>query len=353
MIGAGTNPFYKAKSGSFPRPFHVAFVVLGIPHFKMRDFQSPWHLSLTGQTMHSDSMPMNDNPANLRQQAHDIASKAKSARSAWSELKTWASGKGPLAMKSAADEFMATHARSPEAAIIIPEVLQSASFGMSPMERQGLLTGRPSPMLGRPSPTQFNPMASREMFSLSNFFKPKQNEAMPRLGAVIPVDAQRDPVYLKDAQFRMRGSADVTLPKPSLGPARPPQKSFDASKSPDSLHMGAQGGSGGEILHNLVQNMRTHGRDDFTLSHSMPMRDASAMKALLAPAPKTAKPKAAKPKAKKRTVKPKRAKKVVKQARKPAKKAKTKKTTKRPLVRKARPIKSRRPVKRAKKRSRR
>ncbi len=269
-------------------------------------------------------MPMTDNPANMRQQARGIASN-KSARAAWSELKSWASGKGPIAMKSAADEFIAIHGRSPEAAILLPEVLHSASWGMSPMERHGMLAGhRPSPMLGRPSPTQFNPREPKEMLPLSILFRPKQKDDAPRLGAMIPLDSQHDPVYLKDAQFRMRGSADLTLPKPFPGPQ---QKSFDPAKSPDSFHMGAQASSGGELLRNLVHNMRTHGRDDFTRSHSMPMRDAPLAKTLAskpipaqAPKPKAAKPKTAKPKAAKaRKIKSKSKKRVVRKA-KPARK---------------------------------
>ncbi|NYZ74431.1 hypothetical protein H0O00_04775 [Candidatus Micrarchaeota archaeon] len=307
-------------------------------------------------------MPMNDNPANLRQQARAIASKAKSATSAWSELKTWATGKGPLAMKSAAEEFMAVHGRSPEAAILLPEAMHSASWGMSPAQRQDLLIGqRPSSMLDRSSPTQFNPREPKEMLPLSIFFRPKQKASGPMLGAIIPLDSQHDPVYLKDAQFRMRGAAEVALPKPSLGQAHPTQKSFDASRSPDSFHMGVQGSSGGEVLRSLVERMRSHGRDDFTISHSMPMRDAPEAKSFLhgPDTAKTAKTRTSKPKSKKRAVK---AVRKAKQTRKTAKKAaKTRKSVQRAFAkkttRKARATKARsrskRLVKRAKRKSRR
>ncbi|MDD5172482.1 MAG: hypothetical protein PHF60_05620 [Candidatus ainarchaeum sp.] len=286
-------------------------------------------------------MSMTDNPANLRQQARTIAS-SKPARAAWSELKSWAAGKGPIAMKSAADEFIAIHGRSPEAAILLPEVMQSAAWGMPPMERPGMLAGqRPSPMLGRTSPTQFNPREPKEMLPLSLFFRPKQNSA-PQLGAVIPVDAQHDMVYLKDAQFRMRGAAGASLPKPMLSQAS--QKSFDASKSPDSFHMGAQGSQGGEILRNLVQRMRTHGKDDFTQSHSISIRDLPAPKArALIAAPKTAK-------TRKRILKTTSAKKKAKPA-KATRKVSARKPARRPArkapIRKPARIKAKRAVKKA------
>jgi hypothetical protein len=257
-------------------------------------------------------------------------------------------------MKSAADEFMAIHGRSPEAVILLPEVLQSASWGMSPMERQGLLAGqRPSLMLGRPSPNQLNPTAPKEMPSLSLFFRPKQKDGAPQLGAVVPVDAQHDPVYLKEAQFRMRGAAGATLAKPT--PSQAQQKSFDASKSPDSFHMDAQSSQGSEVLRNLVQTMRTHGKEDMSRSYSMSIRDLPAPKAI------AQKITVQKTKAKKRMLKTKSAKKKAKPAKKPAKtlarkalsrtavtRTLAKKPTKRPLAVKAR-LRSKRPVNKSRK----
>ena len=288
-------------------------------------------------------MSMTDNPANLRQQARTIASGTKSARAAWSELKSWAAGKGPLAMKRAAEEFLTIHSRSPESAVLMPEVMHSAAWGMSPTQRHEMVAGqRFSPALGRPSP-QIQPRSATEMLPLTMFFRPKQKNSAVQLGTVIPLDSSVDPVYLKDAEFRARGTSMTVLPKPVLSQAG--QKPFDPSRSPDSFGRGVEAGEGSQLMKNLIQRMRAHGREEFTSSHSISIHDLPAPKPS---APKVA-PAVARPKARRSTKARKRVFKLVKKAKPSKTRAKTKnpkrKTTKTlARLRTVRAAKTKRPV---------
>src|SRR5574337_1170726 len=79
---------------------------------------------------------MQNTPLDLASQARQIARSGMPARAAWGELKSWASDKGPMALRSAAMEFISVYGRNPEAALLMPEVMRSSSGFMPFPTRQ-------------------------------------------------------------------------------------------------------------------------------------------------------------------------------------------------------------------------
>ncbi len=206
-----------------------------------------------------------------RRQARAIAAGGKGARQAWTELRQWANGKGPVAMKSAMMEFMGAYGGTPEATLIMPEILRGAAV-LSPMERGELIR------LGKP-PAEFSsyprlgskPALGQGRPALSLSFQPNTRTNAPRPGVLAPFVPSSDHAYLRDMPVRMRERLEASRPTSLEASAILPQHlrnekidikpvHFDSSRSPDAF-VGAQKGE--NLVRNLIHQVRSHGRGDY------------------------------------------------------------------------------------------
>ncbi|HSB46586.1 MAG TPA: hypothetical protein VLD37_01125 [Candidatus Bilamarchaeum sp.] len=220
-----------------------------------------------------------DTPGDLALQARQIARSGMPARAAWGELKSWASDKGPVALRSAAMEFISVYGRNPEAQLLMPEVMRSSS-GFSPLpHRQSVFDFR--------APLKPELKAARPALNFE-----------PKFTAKAPIDQ----IQIKTA---------LEMPKrPVMGePAH-----FDSSKSPDTYVLSAS--KGHNIVSSLIHRVRSHASD--AVAHLSPRPESS---------PKAPERKAKKPVRKKKTAVKKHAVKAKKTVRKA--KAKTRKSKKR------------------------
>jgi hypothetical protein len=220
----------------------------------------------------------NVSPAELRLQAKSIVSVGKPAKAAWSELKSWAYDKGPVALRSAAMEFISVYGRSPEAQFLMPEVMRSSSGFM------------PFPQM----PSVFD-------FRL---------QAKPDFRAVKPI-FNFEKQAPKAPMERLEMKTMMELPKRA---ALTEQLHFDSSKSPDTHALSAN--QGHSIVHSLIHKIRSHASEHLYLGE----RPKAAAKNARKPA-KAARSKPVKKKAKKKPVR----------ARKAAKKALRKTKARRPV----------------------
>ncbi len=200
---------------------------------------------------------MVDNPDSLRKQAHSIASSARRPDEAWSELRIWASGKGPLASKFAMIEFVSLHGSSPEAALLIPQLMRDKS--LSSAERKEMLS------MGFRSEIEPNGVSVRPKLDA-----PKTASALaPRA----QVQLQRDFHDPREMHLALREQAVPALQLPARS-AR-----FDASRSPDSHVFSAGSHKGERLIRNLVEKMR---------GHSAPEHPVQVMSGDARPKPKAA-----------------------------------------------------------------
>jgi len=197
----------------------------------------------------------------LKKEARSIAT-GKGARDAWSELKGWASGRGPHAMKIAMIEFMGVHGRSPESALLMPELLKTAFFAFSPLERRSLLdpSSRKSALDERTALIKPKTLMLMEGArpAISASFAPNQNIS-PKLAMVEPISPLYDRAYMRDMPIRMRESLQPSLGRPFFSKEKQNSR-FDPSRSPNSFSMKPQKGE--QIVRSLVDQMRGHGRGE-------------------------------------------------------------------------------------------
>jgi hypothetical protein len=177
-----------------------------------------------------------DSPADLALQARQIAKSGMPPMAAWGELSSWASGKGPVALRSAAMEFISVYGRTPEAQRIMPEVMRSSS-GFAPLPP-------------RPSIFEFRSPVKPEL----RMPKPGLNFE-PKFTAKAPLEK----IQIKTA---------LELPKRISEHVH-----FDSSKSPDTF----SAGSGHNIIHSLIHKMRGHAAEH--IPHlGVPAKKASSSK---------------------------------------------------------------------------
>lgn len=169
-------------------------------------------------------MMTRENPSELRAGARKIAQDSKEPGRAWSELRSWAAGKGPLAMRTAAMEFISVHGRNPQALLLMPEVLKSSAGFISP------------------------PTLSDRMISL----RPDVPRMQPSL------NFGPKPLEARTQVQPMRLNTSMELPR------RPDHAvQFDATKSPDSRVMGATS-HGHHIVRSLIHSLKSHAADPHT-----------------------------------------------------------------------------------------
>ncbi|MEW6723224.1 MAG: hypothetical protein AB1324_08220 [Candidatus Micrarchaeota archaeon] len=189
----------------------------------------------------------------LRQEADRILSGGKGARAAWTDLVRWAAGKGPAAMKIAITGFMERHARSPDAAPLIPELMHGASSMPSKEERKDLVE-----MIHRERQAPLAPRlhAGSDALRPIHAFQPSEGYKFGSSGRMLPVS---DPAQMRDAHIKMRDSH-----LPSLGrfrlPQAPESARFDSTKNPGTFPV-MSASKGHHIVRSLVERMRSHGRE--------------------------------------------------------------------------------------------
>jgi hypothetical protein len=196
---------------------------------------------------------MVDSPENLRRQARALAAKGNGANEAWSDLRSWASGKGPLAMKSAMIEFVSLHGRSPEAALLMPQLLNDRSLS-EPERKEILGLAKRLPSLRSGTSERLAPVFSAPLPRPT----PTHNSREPHQAFTLPLS--RDPSAMRDVHLVIRERARLSLERPSLQSLETPR--FDASKSPDTFVMGAGMHKGEHLVRSLVDKLRGHARDE-------------------------------------------------------------------------------------------
>jgi hypothetical protein len=226
---------------------------------------------------------MRTDPDSLKKEAHAIASAGKSALQTWHELRSWASARGPLAMKSAMMEFLGAYGGTPDAAYVMPEVMRNASSFLSPQERVGVMHAalsrprpgqmRQHPMLAGQKPGQgpgLMPRIGRPDAALA--FRPARPPQSPPLGRLEPLVPAHDHAYLRNIHVMSRDRLETALPKP---PAR--KQAFASAVRPAAREMPAHGE---RIVTSLISKLRSHAADVPHLSApSQPKRKAPKRKA--------------------------------------------------------------------------
>lgn len=222
---------------------------------------------------------MVDSPESLRRQARTIASRGDDPNASWSELRSWASGKGPVAMKSAMIEFISLHGASPEAALLMPRLMSDQS--LSAVERKEVLALSKQTLQPRPGMEALKPRlglpAGKGVLRAAEPFRPFH---LPSPGA--DGDA-------RELHLQIREKARLSLHP--LSPKPPEIPRFDPTKSPDSVAMGAAMHKGEHLVHSLVEKLRGHARDERPAEKKPKARAKS--RSPKAPAKKTPAPKKA------------------------------------------------------------
>jgi hypothetical protein len=204
------------------------------------------------------------NPDELRRRARLIANSGKNARSTWEELKKWASGKGPAAMKGAMIEYLNFFGSSPESAAMLPEILRNASLLPSPQERREifrLAKYKKHAIAEHQGLSMKSDMpVEKSRPSLSLTFNPAPPTDLPRLGAIAPLSPAADHSKIRDLHFSMRERMSVQIRDSWRAAAPVASPVFDPTKSPDTFVMGAHKGE--HLVKSLIHTLRSHGSDE-------------------------------------------------------------------------------------------
>src|SRR5512143_819107 len=233
---------------------------------------------------------MVDSPESLRKQARAIAARGNDPNESWSELRSWASGKGPLAMKSAIIEFISAHGTSPEAALLMPRLMNDQT--LFPLERKEALA------LSKHGPQMHGAQAER--------LKPKFSAPSGRSIALRPDDSFRpvfslpspsDHAAMRDMHLTIRENTRISLERPAPTALATPR--FDPAKSPDSVVMSAGMHKGEHLVHSLVEKLKSHARDERPVHMSGEPRAGKAKSKTAAKRRPPAKRKASRPKPRK------------------------------------------------------
>jgi hypothetical protein len=219
-------------------------------------------------------------------QARMLASGTREPHIAWSYLKRWATGKGPLAMKAAMIGFLEQHGSRPESAAIIPEMMAFTSQ-ISPPERKDIIefanrsyssiSGFAVQSVGKSAGPTGLP-AVGDAHALSSAFRPKSAPSAPLAGAGQRFLASRDMermVAMRDEVFRvsdaMKASSRIqppsiqsNHPNPSV-PSKPPvsMQRLPPPISRESFEPVFKAHKGHAIMRSLIERVRSHGRSEF------------------------------------------------------------------------------------------
>ena len=209
---------------------------------------------LTGieNLMHKETL------ADLRHQAQKITESGKPAKIVWSELRTWASNRGPLAIKSAVMEFITSYHGSSELAVLLPELIRSSTF--SPYEQKALveLANHKVSLIGNSmAPTlSARPLlpTSSSRPDLALFLNPRAKTSL------LHSEFGSDP---RNAIFALKEKTQISVTRPKMAEGRNQHQNFDPSTLQSySMAFDSRGISSGEsLLSNLTGNLRSHSFD--------------------------------------------------------------------------------------------
>lgn len=243
--------------------------------------------------------------ASLRDEARSLASKNREPRRAWTELSSWAFGKGPTAMKAAIMGFLDQHGSRPESAAIIPEIARAASQ-LPSIDRTAMLSltnrsfSMPAFGAGFAGAPKHGVAMNGNMPALSLNFQAKQMQrpggsniaTAPAVQApdVAQMIEARDSIFRVNDQIKeagtTRGPAPLSHGPPSgVAVARVTSESFKPiMKSVDSH----------TLVRSLIAKVRSHSSGDAAYLSPSPAARPNPAKAK--PRKRTAVRKATKPK---------------------------------------------------------
>ena len=251
------------------------------------------------------------NPKRLREEARSFASDKKGPREVWSALKSWASDRGPVAVKAAVFEFLERYGTRPEAVPVFPEVLQQASEispSLKGKERKHLveladcasLTAKGGlalqPAINPKTDRLLNMPVSGSRPDPSLFFRPAETPKLPQLGNVGPLVPSSDINQLIKARDAMLHVNEKPYELPT--PAKTPYKKKEHKQPPEimsfSMPMGSSkslktGKKGEKLIRSLIEKMKEHAKEEHKTAS--PPRVERAEKT-----PEKAKPKRKRPK---------------------------------------------------------
>jgi hypothetical protein len=186
---------------------------------------------------------MNSEISDLRKHAHKIAKSGKPARMVWAELKSWASVKGPLAMKAAIMEFVHTYHGSSEIVALMPELM--ASTTLTPKEQDRILRFTEQ-KFERPS-VDFIPKVSPPVLALQ--LNPRTRSSL------VYTELNQDP---RQNIFIMKEQSRAMLMRPKAfegrwdGVPREEIQTYSMALDKKRTH-------GEKLVTHLVEHIRSHG----------------------------------------------------------------------------------------------
>src|SRR5271157_4779141 len=238
-------------------------------------------------------------------QARTLAAGTREPYIAWSYLKRWASGKGPLAMKAAMMGFLEQHGSKPESAAILPEIIRNASM-LPPSERNSIteitnqsfssIAGFKQPMAASLPFAQRMNTVSKPQFS--SVFKLKQSPVPHSADGRFDTDSMTS---MRDEVFRMNEAVIQAGKLPAPKNAEIQQSHHNISRESFAPALGAQ--KSHAIMSSLIDRVRSHGYSEPI--HSFTRKSPKAVKAKRKARPKARAVKAkARPKARKAKIMP-------------------------------------------------
>jgi len=197
-------------------------------------------------------------------QARTLAAGTREPYIAWSYLKRWATGKGPLAMKAAMMGFLEQHGSKPESAAILPEIIRNASM-LPPSERNSIteFTNQSfSSIAGFKQPfSKQLPFAQR-----MNISKPQFSSAFKLRESPVPHSAAGrfdtdHMTSMRDDVFRMNEAVIQAGKLPAPKSVEVQQSHHNISRESFGPMLGAQ--KSHALVSSLIDRVRLHGRSEF------------------------------------------------------------------------------------------
>ncbi|MFH1785852.1 MAG: hypothetical protein ABH842_05475 [Candidatus Micrarchaeota archaeon] len=178
--------------------------------------------------------------ADFRKDAHKITKSGKPAKITWSELRNWASAKGPVAMKAAIMEFVHSYRNSSDLGALMPELMKSATF--SPYEQKALI-----------QIASYKPeLIEKQDSSYQKIIRPQTYFQLDPKDRTLSAKPQ----FTNDPRldiFLMREKNQALLSKPNMFEGR-----WEGVKKPKFQAHSMDKSSGEHVLRRLVENIQSH-----------------------------------------------------------------------------------------------
>lgn len=215
--------------------------------------------------------------ATLRDEARSMAARSREPGRAWSELSSWASGKGPAAMKAAIMGFLETYGSRPESVAILPEVTRAAAM-LPPGDRIAMvsLANRSFSAIsgfGGSAPGQNVSMRDgRPALSLA-FQKPGQKQVQKAIPGTLAAPAVQSPgiaqmLEARDRIFHVSGqiaeAKGISRPPVVQAGIRLPPRPVPVAGGRFRPVMGAADGHA--LVRSLIAKVRSHASEEHYLA---------------------------------------------------------------------------------------